>query len=110
MWTVKNGGRSVGQEYSGQYSGEAVGHIVGKFKGVARQRYILEAHVSQDAPAFQVLQPHLEIRVTPPDFKAALIQSAMLKMLSGVLCIVAVVCMAIHWIFVNRRTAEAVPA
>jgi hypothetical protein len=99
-WTVTHENRSVGEEYSGQYWGETIGYEIGTFRGKSGQKYSLEAHVKHDSPLLRVLDPHLQIAVTPIDNERYMVFCAMMDWLSMFIFLIAIFCLVLS----RRRT------
>ena len=97
-WTVKQGSSSVGEDYSGEYWGESMmGYEIGDFPGRAGRQYRVEVCIRKNARAFKVLDPHLQIAVTPIDTEKYLLQGSVLAFMSLCLFLSSLACFLRGW-------------
>lgn len=97
-WAVWQNNKSIGREYSGEgWSSDTVEYDIGTFKGIVRQKYSIEAHVKQNAPAFRELQPRLIVFVSPVDSMAITQREAGLILVSMVEFILSMCCFVSAW-------------
>lgn len=84
--------------------GESADCTIGKFQGSVRRRYVVQACSLHDAPEFQALDPHLQIKVNPVDFKKVYANSGMLELSSIFLFLLSMACFALGRFWAKART------
>lgn len=104
---VSSNGRKVPLDgYRGTYWGETVGSTVAVFQATPGQHFTIQAEVRRAAPELQVLNPHLQVSVYPPDYLPYYMNSALLDLLTLVVGVIGVLALVLAgW----RRRSRARP-